>query len=465
MHARRRGRAPARMGSAAPKEQPPRKLSGKRTAGGRALWKAAAGFDAPAAHRRSKPRRHRSWLGGRVNLSGSTTEGAAIGRFGVRSVGGVPVTLAAAAAPLKRTPLHALHLRARRPDGAVRRLRDAGAVSDRHPRTSICTPARKPGSSTFRIWGRCGSPAPTRSQRSRRSFPAICRRWRRGACATRCCSNEAGGILDDLMVTRLEDGLFLVVNAARKEADLAHLRARLGSAATVEPLADRGAAGACRGLPPLPSCRALSDGIAAARLHDRDGDERSPACNAWSPAPAIPARTGSRFRCRRLMPTAVAEMLLAQPEVQPIGLGARDSLRLEAGLCLYGHDIDETTTPIEAGLAWTIGKRRRAEGGFPGAAVMLRQLAEGPARRRVGIRPDGRAPAREDTPIVDPAGKPVGRVTSGGFGPSVGGPIAMGYVDAATPPTARPSHCSCAVSPGPARVAPLPFVPHRYYRG
>ena len=125
------------------------------------------------------------------------------------------------------------------------------------------------------------------------------------------------------------------------------------------------------------------------------------------------------------------EALLAEPEVAPIGLGARDSLRLEAGLCLYGHDIDETTTPVEADLAWTIGKRRRAEGGFPGAATILRQLAEGTRRKRVGIRPDGRAPAREDTAIVDPAGNQLGRVTSGGFGPSVGGPVAMGYVDAA----------------------------------
>ena len=127
----------------------------------------------------------------------------------------------------------------------------------------------------------------------------------------------------------------------------------------------------------------------------------------------------------------VAEALLGEPEVAPIGLGARDTLRLEAGLCLYGHDIDETTTPVEAGLAWTIARRRRAEGGFPGAATILRQLAEGPSRKRVGIRPDGRAPAREGTAILDPGGNPVGRVTSGGFGPSLGAPIAMGYVDAA----------------------------------
>jgi aminomethyltransferase len=135
------------------------------------------------------------------------------------------------------------------------------------------------------------------------------------------------------------------------------------------------------------------------------------------------------------------------------------------GLCLYGHDIDETTTPVEAGLAWTIGKRRRAEGGFPGAAIVLRQLVEGAPRRRIGIRPDGRAPAREDTPIVDSTGKSIGRVTSGGFGPSVGGPIAMGYVDRrhAAEGTALGLLVRGVTRPG--HIVPLPFVPTRYYRG
>src|SRR5262249_44990476 len=129
--------------------------------------------------------------------------------------------------------------------------------------------------------------------------------------------------------------------------------------------------------------------------------------------------------------SGLARRLLAEPEVAPIGLGARDSLRLEAGLCLHGHDIDETTTPVEAALVWTIGKRRRAEGDFPGAEVVRRQLAEGAQRRRVGIRPDGRAPTREHTAIRDAAGSLIGEVTSGGFGPSADGPVAMGYVAAA----------------------------------
>ncbi|MBV8337181.1 MAG: hypothetical protein JO358_17435, partial [Alphaproteobacteria bacterium] len=161
----------------------------------------------------------------------------------------------------------------------------------------------------------------------------------------------------------------------------------------------------------------------------------------------------------------IAEMLLAEPEVLPIGLGARDSLRLEAGLCLYGHDIDETTTPVEARLAWTIGKRRHAEGGFPGAAIVLRQLAEGAPRARVGIRPEGRAPAREDTPVLDIAGAGIGRVTSGGFGPSVGGPIAMGYVDSTHAPAGTPLSLLVRGVARPATVAPLPFIPTHYYRG
>jgi len=160
----------------------------------------------------------------------------------------------------------------------------------------------------------------------------------------------------------------------------------------------------------------------------------------------------------------LAQALLSPEGAQPIGLGARDSLRLEAGLCLYGHDIDTTTSPIEAGLAWSIQKRRRIEGGFPGAARIQRELKDGPARLRVGIKPEGRAPAREGTEIVSDAGAKLGTVTSGGFGPSVNGPIAMGYV--------LPSHSTPGTlvslmvrgKPLPATVVALPFQPHRYAR-
>jgi aminomethyltransferase len=162
---------------------------------------------------------------------------------------------------------------------------------------------------------------------------------------------------------------------------------------------------------------------------------------------------------------ALARLLLAQPEVRPIGLGARDSLRLEAGLCLYGHDIDTGTSPVEADLVWSIQKRRRAEGGFPGAARIQAELANGPSRKRVGILPDGKAPAREHTEITDAAGRRIGTITSGGFGPTVGGPVAMGYVEAAFAAPGTPVQLVVRGVPRPARVAAMPFAPHRYFRG
>jgi aminomethyltransferase len=169
------------------------------------------------------------------------------------------------------------------------------------------------------------------------------------------------------------------------------------------------------------------------------------------------------------MPSAdamrVARRLLAESEVAPIGLGARDSLRLEAGLCLYGHDIDETTTPVEAGLVWSIQKRRREEGGFPGADIVKRQLAGGAARKRVGLLPEGRAPAREHTTITDSSGGELGTVTSGGFGPSVGAPIAMGYVKASHAAKDTAVQLVIRGTPRPAKIATMPFWPQRYYRG
>jgi aminomethyltransferase len=275
--------------------------------------------------------------------------------------------------------------------------------------------------------------------------------------------NEAGGILDDLMATRLPEGLYLVVNAARKEADLAHLRNRLGTNASVESLADR-ALLALQGPAAAALLSRFIEGIA--RLRFMSASEvliggrqclvtRSGYTGEDGFEISLPAGEAEGF----------ARRLIAEPEVLPIGLGARDSLRLEAGLCLYGHDIDETTTPVEADLAWTIGKRRRAEGGFPGTATILRQLAEGTRRKRVGIRPDGRASAREDTEIVDDAGNGLGKVTSGGFGPSVGGPIAMGYVDSTHAAEGAALQLLVRGAPRPAHIARLPFVPTRYYRG
>jgi glycine cleavage system T protein (aminomethyltransferase) len=276
--------------------------------------------------------------------------------------------------------------------------------------------------------------------------------------------NESGGILDDLIATRVDDRLMLVVNAACKEADLAHLTAHLDRSVSVEPRFERA----------LLALQGPAAAAVLARLAGANGFERVAFMSAAEAniagAPCFVTRSGYtgedgfELSMARADAVAVAEVLLREPEVAPIGLGARDTLRLEAGLCLYGHDIDETTSPVEAGLAWTIARRRRAEGGFPGAATILRQLAEGPARCRVGIRPEGRAPAREGTAILDPAGHPVGRVTSGGFGPSLGGPLAMGYVDSAHAAKGSPLALVVRDVPRPACVTLLPFVPTHYYR-
>ncbi len=160
----------------------------------------------------------------------------------------------------------------------------------------------------------------------------------------------------------------------------------------------------------------------------------------------------------------LARALLARDGVTPVGLGARDTLRLEAGLCLYGHDIDETTSPVEADLVWSIGKRRRENGGFPGADRVQRELADGPSRLRVGLKLEGRAPAREGCEIVSDAGEPIGRVTSGSFAPSVGGPVAMGYVARGHAEPGTAAKIIIRGTPHPARVVAMPFVPHRYHR-
>jgi aminomethyltransferase len=160
----------------------------------------------------------------------------------------------------------------------------------------------------------------------------------------------------------------------------------------------------------------------------------------------------------------VARALLGEPEVLPIGLGARDSLRLEAGLCLYGHDIDESTDPVEADLLWSIGKRRKEQKDFPAGEKIMARVANGAPRKRVGIRPDGRAPAREGTEITDKNGRVIGRITSGGFGPSLNAPVAMGYVETALACDGAEIDLLVRGKALPARVAPMPFVPHRYKR-
>ncbi len=275
--------------------------------------------------------------------------------------------------------------------------------------------------------------------------------------------DEAGGIRDDFMVTNAGDHLFLVVNAACKADDIAHLRASIGGRVKVEELADR-ALLALQGPQAAPVLARLAPEIAAMKFMSF-GAAKIAGIDCWLTRSGYTGEDGFEISVPADQAEKLARRLLAEPEVKPIGLGARDSLRLEAGLCLYGHDIDRSTTPVEADLAWAIGKRRRESGGFPGAAIILRQLAEGVARRRVGILPEGRAPAREHTPIVGADGTSFGMVTSGGYGPTVGGPVAMGYVDAKAAAESTRLMLVVRDQPRPARVARLPFVPHRYHRG
>lgn len=269
-------------------------------------------------------------------------------------------------------------------------------------------------------------------------------------------TNDRGGILDDLMITRRENDLYVVVNAGCKGADLAHLHAHM-PAGTVTLLDDR-ALIALQGPRAIDVIARLDARIRtvpfmAATALTLDGTE------CWVSRSGYTGEDGVEISVPSDRAEALARLLLDQPEVEAAGLGARDSLRLESGLCLYGADLDETTTPVEAALTWTIGTRRKMEGGFIGADIIMQQLFDGPARVRVGIRPEGRAPARAHTPIVDGDGTVIGEITSGGFGPTIGGPVAMGYV---TPACAADGTALGLVIRGkihPAHVAPLPFVP------
>ena len=276
-----------------------------------------------------------------------------------------------------------------------------------------------------------------------------------------------GGILDDLMATRLgfaghDHWLYVVVNASRKDADFAFIEAQLPSGLTLKRV-DGFALIALQGPKAAVVLEAHAPG--AAKL-DFMASVDAPVGGIWShiSRSGYTGEDGFEISVKTAEAVALWQMLAAHPDVAPIGLGARDSLRLEAGLCLYGHDIDETTSPIEAGLAWSIQKRRRIEGGFPGAERIQRELKDGPARRRVGIKPEGKTPAREGTEICSMDGSRIGTITSGGFGPSVNGPVAMGYVDATH--TAPGTQLTLIVrdKPLPARVVELPFVPNRFIR-
>lgn len=275
-------------------------------------------------------------------------------------------------------------------------------------------------------------------------------------------TNEEGGILDDLMVTNRGDHLFVVVNAACKEADFAHLESHLGDRAKLEILEDR----ALIALQGPKAAEVLSRFHAdartmpfmAAKEMDLAGSSALVTRSGYS------GEDGYEISIAAGVADKLVRQFLTEPEAEAAGLGARDTLRLEAGLCLYGADIDATTTPIDAGLTWAIGKRRRIEAGFPGAEVILEQIKSGTDRRRVGIKPDGKAPARAHTVIADADGNEIGEVTSGGYGPTIGGPVAMGYV---TTPFSEAGTAIALMVRGkalPGRVVKLPFVEQRYYK-
>jgi len=274
-------------------------------------------------------------------------------------------------------------------------------------------------------------------------------------------TNEAGGVLDDLMFANRGDHLFVVVNAGRKRHDIPYMTQHLSAVAEVIEVTDR-ALLALQGPQAEAALARLYPGVAEMRFMDVAvfGD-------LWVSRSGYTGEDGFEISVPVGQAETFARSLLAMPQVMPIGLGARDSLRLEAGLCLYGHELDEATSPVEAGLTWAIQKSRRADGarmgGFPGADRILRELTDGPARKRVGLRPEGRAPMRDGTALYD-GETLVGTVCSGGFGPSVEGPIAMAYVPArlSAPGTALDGDVRGKRLP--VIVTEFPFFPTSYKR-
>ena len=281
-------------------------------------------------------------------------------------------------------------------------------------------------------------------------------------------TNEAGGILDDLMIARFPDSLLLICNAARKAADEAHLRDALSDCCEIEALDS--ALIALQGPRAVSALAPLASNVSSMRFMDaRETSIMGAKCIATRSG--YTGEDGFEVSIPSSSAREIVETLLAQPNVAPIGLGARDSLRLEAGLCLYGADLDEATTPVENSLSWAIQKVRRRggsrAGGFPGADVILNQLDAGAARRRVGLRPEGRAPVRGGALLFAAAdgGEPLGRITSGGFGPSVDAPIAMGYLPAALSKIGSRVFADLRGKREPATVVTLPFVkPHYKHR-
>src|SRR5215212_2002420 len=281
-------------------------------------------------------------------------------------------------------------------------------------------------------------------------------------------TNDGGGILDDLMVANFGSYLFLVVNASCKASDEAHLREALQGVCEIAPLADR-ALLALQGPKAESVLAGFSADVGAMRFMDA-GPRRIDGIDCFVSRSGYTGEDGFEISVPAEHAERLANALLASPEVLPIGLGARDSLRLEAGLCLYGHDINTTTTPVEAGLEWSIQKSRRRGGArageFPGADKILGQLDQGAPRRRVGLRPEGRAPVREGALLFadQTSSEQIGAVTSGGFGPSVNAPVAMGYLPSSHAPSGGLVFAELRGQRLPLRVTAMPFVRNTYKR-
>ncbi|MGE8395047.1 glycine cleavage system aminomethyltransferase GcvT [Pseudomonas sp. BIGb0427] len=282
-------------------------------------------------------------------------------------------------------------------------------------------------------------------------------------------TNEHGGILDDLMVANLgNDELFLVVNAACKEQDLAHLRKHIGDQCQIQPLFEERALLALQGPAAVKVLERLAPVVAKMTFMQFQPVQLLSA-DCFVSRSGYTGEDGFEISVPAGKAEELARRLLAEPEVQAIGLGARDSLRLEAGLCLYGHDMNTQTTPIEASLLWAISKVRRADGqragGFPGAEAIFAQQQSGVARKRVGLLPQERTPVREGAEIVDQSGTVIGSICSGGFGPTLNAPVAMGYLDAAYSALETPVWAIVRGKRVAMKVSKMPFVAQRYYRG
>ena len=275
---------------------------------------------------------------------------------------------------------------------------------------------------------------------------------------------DTGGIIDDLMLSRWPGGIYMVVNGAVKAGDIAHMRSRLPAAISLNHMTDR-ALLALQGPEAFTALKRVTTGHydLSVLVFMMGGQFQIDGVDAWISRSGYTGEDGFEISIPASEAAHIADLLCAQPEVKPIGLGARDSLRLEAGLPLYGHDLSTDTDPVSAGLTFAISKRRREEGGFPGADLILKRLAEGSPTKCVGLSVEGRLPAREGAEIF--AGETrVGTVTSGGFAPTVGAPIAMGYVDAAHSAPGTALEIEVRGKRLAAAVTPMPFVPHHYVR-